>query len=116
MAAIRFLEADNDFNAGITLTDEDGDPVTGLTITAFISATRNQTTATAINPDLSTTLTEDPALSGIYTGVIQGSAITERLCNASPTSYTNQRVYLMRKSGQDYHKPVPCRVRDGSIY
>lgn len=116
MPPVRLLEADNDFDASITLTNSDGSPLTGLlNVIAFISETRQQTTATAIHSDLQVSLTETPASSGIYVGVIQGSAITERLCNAVP-SYTNRRVYLMRKTGQDYHKPVTCRVRDGSVY
>lgn len=110
MAEISFLDADNDFNTGITVTDENGDPVTGLTITAFISASRSQAAAVEIHADLSITLAD--AGNGVYTGLIQGGAITARLVNANP-SYTNKRVYLMRKAGSDYFRPRICRVRDG---
>lgn len=113
MPEISYLEAEIDFDASITLTNTDGTPATGLTVTGFIAATKPSSSAVTIHTDLNITYTETPALSGIYVGTVQGSAITARLVNGSPTSYTNQRVYLHRKVGTDWQRPRICRVRDG---
>jgi hypothetical protein len=107
MPDILYLQADNDFHVSITLTDEDGDPVVGLTPDAFISATKDRSTASAIHGDLTPTMSATDA-QGLSTGTIQGSAITARLIPA----YVNEAVYLIRKSGTDYFSYRTCFVKD----
>ena len=106
MADILELHPDNDTNASLTLG------TTGLTVTAHIQATRFPG-GTAIHADLTPTITEVGA-TGTYTGVIQGSAITARLTNATPT-YTNKLVYLIWKVGTDFHSYRTCVVKDSRV-
>lgn len=115
MPDIRTLYADNDFDVGEAIVDGDGDPATGLTLLAYISATKERTTAVAIDPTLSLTLTETPASSGTYVGVIQGSAIQAKLCTPiapATTDYRGKLVYLIKKAGTDYFSHRTCVVKD----
>ena len=50
---------------------------TGLTVTWFIAAAADSNTA--VHSDVSGTLTEDSGPPVLYAGVLEGSAITERL-------------------------------------
>src|SRR5688572_5261837 len=111
MPAVRYLIADNDFDVSITLTDAAGSPAVGIPLSAYVSATKERTTEAPIHAEVTATM-PDTGADGSSTGVIQGSGITTRLL---PT-YKNKRVYVIQKSGTDYFRAIPCRVRDGSIY
>lgn len=107
MADILYLQADNDFDVSLDLG------TTGLTVTCLVSATKTQT-AVAIDAALTPTITE-VGTSGVYAGVIQGSAITSKLCTPiapATTDYKNKLVYLIWKVGTDFHAFRTCIVRD----
>lgn len=116
MPEIHFLDADVDFDASITLTNADGTAATGLTVTGFVAAVIDTSVAVTIDNDLNITYAESGSIPGKYIGTVQGSAIKERLVlgvNGTSTVYRNKRVYLHRKVGQDWQRPLICRVRDG---
>jgi hypothetical protein len=88
---------------GDNLTTGEREPATGLSLTAFLSAT--QTASVAIHADLSIALNEI-GTTGEYIGVISGVAISKRL-----DSYLGQLVYEVVTDGATGRFVTPLRVR-----
>jgi hypothetical protein len=88
---------------GDNLTTGEREPATGLTLTAFLSAT--QTASTPIHADLSLTL-DEIGTTGEYIGVISGDAISTRL-----EPYVGQVVYEVVSDGTSARFVTPLRVR-----
>ena len=113
MPDIQYLSADNDWDASYTFEDADGNPVSGLTVTGYVSATKEKATEAPIHADLTPTMTATDG-TGLTTGTLQGSAITAHLVN-SPTYGHNARVYFIWKSGTDFFAYRTCFVKDSRM-